>query len=52
MVQGWTAKGELVTHDKEDKVKVLNYPFIQVNDNEIYENKVDARGMSQIFTDI
>ena len=32
----------------EDNVKVLNYLFIQVNDNEINGNKVDVGGMSQI----
>ena len=32
----------------EDKVKVLNYIFIQVNDNEINGNKVDVQGMSLI----
>ena len=32
----------------EDKVKVLNYPFIQVNNNVINGNKVDIGGMSQI----
>ena len=32
----------------EDKVKVLNYPFIQVNNNQINGNKVDVGEMSQI----
>ena len=32
----------------EDKVKVLNHPFIQFKNNEINENKVDIGGISQI----
>ena len=32
----------------DDNVKVLNYSFIQVNDNEIILNKIDVGGMSQI----
>ena len=29
-------------------MKVVKYPFVQVNNNEIYGNKVDIGGMSQI----